>query len=790
MNMLRTPLTLSVSMWLAGCAAVFGQDDSPGRGVARLSLLSGDVSVRRGDTNEWVAGAANGPLLAGDRVLSGATSRAEVQFDWATLARLSSNTELRLAELEQARFQVQLERGTVTVATIRESNLEGEVSTPSIAVRATRRGIYRVAVRQTDSGPVTEVTVRSGEVEVFSPRGTQRLRPGRTLLARGDYRDPEFQLVAAQMEDDWDRWNERRNRELLKSVAYDYVSRDVAGADELDGYGNWVYSAPYGWVWQPHVAVDWAPYRHGRWSWVDWYGWTWVSYDPWGWAPYHYGRWFWNANRWCWWPGGVGTRHFWRPALVSWVGWGGGGVGVSVGIGFGGGWGRVGWIPLAPYETFYPWYGSRWYGRNVQNTTIINNINITNVYRNARVANGLTVVEADNFGRGGPVRNIGREGLDLDRAASARGPLPVVPDRNTTRFSDQPSRVADGDGGRTADRFYSRRETRPVERVSFTDQQRGVERIARDSFVDRTGPVDRGSVSERGQVAGRGDQSGRSGSDGAAFRDTGNGRGRDGEMRRVGEAGEGWHRVGSSVNTGAGSAESAPALERGRESLRGSGAASDGSGWRRFGEPRNDSRASENLDTGFAGGRGERDGRFSAGRDGGPSSGDSDRGTRGSDPYGGFAPGSGRYGASERERGSSAGLSERGRSRGDQGLATVPEPARSDRQDRAGRESFGGFRGFGGFGDGGRRSEPVQVNPPMVRDRGSDRSGGDFGRSRSGGDGFSGGGASPRMEVPRMDSAPRSGPSGGGDRSGGGRGASGGGDRGGGGGERGGRRGN
>ncbi|MCX6597606.1 MAG: FecR domain-containing protein [Acidobacteria bacterium] len=537
--MLRTPLMLSVSMWIAGCLTAFGQDDSPGRGVARLSLLSGDVSVRRGDTNEWVAGAANGPLLAGDRVLSGAASRAEVQFDWANLLRLSSNTELRLTEVERERYQVQLARGTVTVATIRESSLDGEISTPSIAVRPLRRGIYRIAVRETDSGPVTEVTVRSGEVEVFSPRGTQRLRPGRTLLARGEYRDPEFQLVAAQLDDDWDRWNERRNRDLLKSTAYDYVSRDVAGADELDGYGTWVNSSPYGWVWQPHVAVDWAPYRQGRWSWVDWYGWTWVSYDPWGWAPYHYGRWFWNANRWCWWPGGVGSRQFWRPALVSWVGWGGGGI--SLGVGFGGGWGRVGWIPLAPYETFHPWYGSRWYGRGGNNTTIINNINVTNVYRNARVSNGVTVVEADHFGRGGAVRHVGREGLNLERATSVRGQLPVVPDRNTTRFSDQPSRVADGDGGRSGDRFYSRRESRPVDRVSFADQQRGMERVARETFGDRTGPADRGVMIDRGAIAGRG-----SSSEAAPIRTDGAGvRGRDADTRRVGEGGEGWHRVGS-----------------------------------------------------------------------------------------------------------------------------------------------------------------------------------------------------------------------------------------------------
>ena len=736
--MLRTPVNLSVAMLIAGGLAAVGQDDVAGRGVARLSLLAGDVSVRRGDTNEWVAGAANGPLLAGDRLLSGAGSRAELQFDWATLVRLSANTEVRLSEVEQNRYLLQLARGTVTSASIRDSNLDGEISTPSIAVRPIRRGVYRVTVRETDQGPVTEVTVRSGEVEVYSPRGTQRLRPGRTLLARGEARDPEFQLVDAALEDDWDRWNERRNRELLKSSAYDYVSRDIAGADELDGYGNWTYAAPYGWVWQPRVAADWAPYRQGRWSWVDWYGWTWVSYDPWGWAPYHYGRWFWNANRWCWWPGGVQTRHFWRPALVSFVGWGGGGF--SLGVGFGGGWGRVGWIPLAPYETFHPWYGSSWYGRG-NNTTIINNINVTNVYRNSRVNNGLTVVEADNFGRGGAVRHVGYGDVDLGRASSVQGPLPVVPDRNSTRFSDRPTRGADSAVARGADSFYSRREARPTERLSFTDQQRGVEQIARETFRERTGPVDRGGL------AGRSDQGGR-----AADSTGTNARGRDSEVRRVGDAGEGWHRVGSTPDTGV-------AASRGRDEMRavsGSSGSNDTSGWRRFGEPRND-------------------GHMGGVADGAARSGRGDGNARGSEPFGnsGFRDAGGRDSGSRSAVDSMPG----GRSGGVDRGGIVDRGVAGDRGSYADRgvdrstvggamdNGRSGWRDRSSFGDMGRRSDPVQVNPPLVRERAPDR--GSFGGGSSGVDhgGFSRGDSRPQVSAPRVESAPRSesrgGPSGG-----------------------------
>ena len=59
------------------------EEDGPGRGVARISLINGDVSVRRGDTGETVAAAINSPVVVTDRILTGVNSRAEVQFDYS-----------------------------------------------------------------------------------------------------------------------------------------------------------------------------------------------------------------------------------------------------------------------------------------------------------------------------------------------------------------------------------------------------------------------------------------------------------------------------------------------------------------------------------------------------------------------------------------------------------------------------------------------------------------------------------------------------------------------------------
>ncbi len=551
------------------------EEDVPGKGVARLSLISGDVSVRRGDTGEWVAGAVNGPLVEGDYIQAGAGSRAEIQFDWANLIRLSSNTEVRLPQLENARYQIQLAQGIVTLSAVRDSDAQVDVNTPSVSVRPVRKGRYRIEVRDdADGRPVTEVTVRSGEVEVYSPQGIQRLTAGRAIQIRGEFSSPEFQNVAAVQVDDWDRWNERRDKELLRSASYQHTPQGVYGVEDLDGHGSWVDSPQYGRVWAPAVAAGWAPYQNGRWAWMDYYGWSWVSYDPWGWAPYHYGRWFWNANRWCWWPGQRSARTFWRPALVAWVGWGSGGVGMSVG----GGWGRVGWVPLAPYERFRPWYGRNWYGGNHNHTTIINNINVTNVYRNSRVNHGVTVVQAQSFGRG-TMNRVRLESNDLNRAYTSYGRLPMVPDRASTHLSDRAvsgSMIQSGNGNR---QFFSRTPVMQSRQVSFEEQRQGIERVNRQAFSGSQIPQNGAAIPGAGRSMA-----------GSEFPGRGQRGPNDGQRASSPADRSGWRRMGEPRQSEMTSHENSTGTSRMDRMTGSSRMETQGErrgGWQRFGEPRN-----------------------------------------------------------------------------------------------------------------------------------------------------------------------------------------------------------
>jgi FecR protein len=461
-NSIRSLVLTGAVLALTGTVLpVHAQDaDDMRRGVARISLMNGDVSVRRGDSGDWVAGVINAPLLTDDRVATGAGSRTEIEFDSSNVLRVGANSEVHLSQLEYSHYQMEMARGIGTFRILRPTDINIEIDTPSVSVRPSRQGSVRIAV---DDAGQTEVTARGGDVEVFTPRGSQWIRSGQTMLARGSASDPEFQIVGAAGLDDWDRWCDNRDRVMLQSNSSRYVGPGVYGAEDLDPYGTWESVPEYGYVWRPTVAADWAPYHYGRWSWVDWYGWTWISYDPWGWAPYHYGRWF-HHDRfgWCWYPGVISARHYWSPALVAFFGFGGGG-----GIGFG--FGNVGWVPLAPYEVFHPWWGRGFYrsGAYFNHQVNITNVNITNVYRNSRV-NGISSVGFHDF-QNGRFNNVARwNGSQIRDAGMIRGQMPFAPSNQNLRFSDRNVASIPRTNGNA--RFFTHQAPNPAQRVPFSQQ--------------------------------------------------------------------------------------------------------------------------------------------------------------------------------------------------------------------------------------------------------------------------------------------------------------------------------
>ena len=329
-------------------------------GVARISLIHGDVSTQRGDSKDWSAAALNAPVVAGDRVSTGDKARTEIELDYANTLRLAEHTQANVAQLTRSNIQVQLGHGMANYSVSGRSDADAEIDTPNVAIKTERRdSSFRILVTADDH---SEVLVRKGEVEITTPQGGTRVGQGQFITVQGTGADEQYKIGEAPARDDWDQWNTDRDNMIRNSEARRHTNDYYVGTENLDGNGTWSEVPDYGPVWRPNEPAGWAPYRDGRWVYEPYWGWTWVSYDSWGWAPYHYGRWMYVDGGWGWWPGPAFGypfyRPIWAPAYVSFFGFG---PGFGIGFGFGFGFGGVGWLPLGPGDFFHPWWG-RWGG--------------------------------------------------------------------------------------------------------------------------------------------------------------------------------------------------------------------------------------------------------------------------------------------------------------------------------------------------------------------------------------------------------------------------------------------
>jgi len=428
-------------------------------GVARISLIHGDVSTQRGDSGSWSAATLNQPVMTGDKISTGDGGRTEVQLDFANVLRLGPNSTANIANFTKKNIQIQLGQGIADYVVWKDSEAEPEIDTPNVAVHpAHHDGVFRIEVRPDGD---TILIVRKGEAQIATPQGSADVNAGEMATVRGNSNEAQYKISTAPNPDDWDQWNSDRNHLIENAQSWRHTNRYYTGSQDLDAYGQWQNVPDYGDVWVPNEPQGWAPYRDGNWVWEPYYGWTWVGYEPWGWAPYHYGRWFWYGSSWAWWPGPVGGfyRPFWAPAYVSFWGWGGG---WGFGFGFGwGGWGGFGWLPIGPCDWFHPWWGG-YRGRfGAYNAFDIGNrgrfggfaplhgglrySNVANIH-NPHIGGALSTVRAGQFGAG-RVGAVAASRAQLGGARMMAGNLPVVPSRASLSASGRaaaPSTIRGG----------------------------------------------------------------------------------------------------------------------------------------------------------------------------------------------------------------------------------------------------------------------------------------------------------------------------------------------------------
>jgi len=378
----------------------FADEGDPPDRVARLSYMENAVSFEPAGENDWSAATLNYPLTTGDRLWTDVNARAELETGNVAI-RMSQQTDLTATNLTDQLMQFGLAEGTVRVRIfdLRPGHTV-EIDTPNAAITILQPGSYRVDTYPNQN--MTVVTVNGGEVQITGDNINQLVDSGQAVQLTGT-NPVQLQWVAVLGPDSFDQWSNERDEKYMNAQARQYVSPEVPGYYDLDGYGSWANETEYGPVWYPaSVPVGWCPYRFGRWVWVDPWGWTWVDAAPWGFAPFHYGRWALFGPRWGWIPGPVAVAPIYGPAFVAFVG--GPGFGFSVGS-------VAAWFPLGPGEPFYPWYHySPGYLRQI-NVTNVRNININNITNVSNINNihyryqgvATTAVSANTFRNAQPV---------------------------------------------------------------------------------------------------------------------------------------------------------------------------------------------------------------------------------------------------------------------------------------------------------------------------------------------------------------------------------------------------
>lgn len=436
---------------IAICSAQQGPDgeqDPPTR-AARLSYYNGSVSMEPAGIDDWAPVEVNRPFTTGDYLYTDQKSIAELELDSAVF-RMGEVTSFGFLNLNDQIVQLKLTEGDIyfRVHDLAPGQVY-EVDTPNAAITLQRDGVYRIHVNP--EANTTFVVVREGQAEINGGAEAFTLNPAQSANLSGTSQ-LGYDIEGAPGPDALDQWCLERDQRAMQPSETQYVPPSMIGYPDLNQNGAWTETPDYGPLWYPtHVDAGWAPYHVGHWVWIDPWGWTWVDAEPWGFAPSHYGRWVYWHDRWGWAPGPIAVRYgrpyrpVYAPALVAWFG--GAHWGVSIGIGGGGP--ALGWVPLGFGEIYTPAYhcGPSYFRNvNVYNTRVVNEVNITNVYRtvyvqrgvynqnymNVRAPRGAVAMSASAMASGRAVQEAGRP-VQANAMGEFRGAAMVSPGVVPTR---------------------------------------------------------------------------------------------------------------------------------------------------------------------------------------------------------------------------------------------------------------------------------------------------------------------------------------------------------------------
>ena len=340
--------------------------------VGRISHIEGQLLRYVPDEEDWVETVRDTPFGINDTLYSNKYTRAEIIMPNNTWMRIDSDTQIQLITIKDDVTEIDVISGVV-----RFYNKGSD---------AVIKAVTPLGYVMGPPGTGFDLIVDHDYVEVIASKGTvyfdhntagkqfEAIAGSSSIIAN------RRQVTAgdAVADPNWDEWNRDRDALWAKRIRTGKESARYLPpglyhhAYVLERHGRWqrvYYDGAYYYFWRPvHLTVGWAPFTVGRWT--AWYGdHTWIPYEPFGYVTHHYGCWVLVNGFWYWAPPVARIRvHLgpplldigfaWYPGRVAWI---------HSGV-------HIGWVPLAPYESYY--CHRRW-GRR---TIVVRDVNITNVY--------------------------------------------------------------------------------------------------------------------------------------------------------------------------------------------------------------------------------------------------------------------------------------------------------------------------------------------------------------------------------------------------------------------------
>ncbi|HLV86576.1 MAG TPA: FecR family protein [Candidatus Sulfotelmatobacter sp.] len=280
--------------------------DSQAR-IVRLSDVQGTVQIDKNTGLGFENAFVNLPITQGTQLKTGATGRAEVEFEDGSTLRLTPNTSvhfstLGLSDSGQRLSAIDLIEGMAYVNWQGKDALSLSFSQEKISLD------HAAHFRVDTSTEAANVAVFKGDVDVEGPTGKLNVEKKKTATfnAADDDKSTMANKVTAAPFDDWDKEANSYHEQYAKNAVsspYGY------GLSDLNYYGSYSNVPGYGMMWQPYFAgVGWDPFMDGAWGFYPGFGYMFASAYPWGWLPYRYGNWmFVPGFGWMWQPGAWNT---------------------------------------------------------------------------------------------------------------------------------------------------------------------------------------------------------------------------------------------------------------------------------------------------------------------------------------------------------------------------------------------------------------------------------------------------------------------------------------------------